>query len=164
MRGIPPIYHDLLAELARRGWLPHISSFVQRDHRGNEVLDKVGELNEAMLHRYGNDPLVARALPIRVTLVHERTDYKLGKAAKHGAVALECQVEEGVHIDDRPDICDSFATRWKSEARVFRVQYHHPRPNDDCTHRNPGTCFRSGEDAVKCILTYNNVAALCGRR
>ena len=119
VRGIPPIYQQLLAELARRGWRLRVSSYVHNEKRGVEVNDKVEELNARMLQQFSNDPLVMRSLPIRVSLCYDRTNYQVGKAAKHGAAASEEQVQEGVHIDDRPDICDSFAARWRDEERVF---------------------------------------------
>ena len=137
---------------------------VYNPQRGAEVCAKVEELNAVMYERFGNDPLVARSLPIRVSLSFHRTDYQVGKPAKHAAAASQHGVSEGTHVDDAPDICDMFAVRWRDESHVFRVQYSRPRENDEHTHRNPRICFRNGEDAMKCILSYHNIAALCGRQ
>ncbi len=164
VRDIPPVYTPILAELARHGWRLHVISFVHGRDREGEVRAKIDKLNEVMQERFGNDPLVARSLPIGLSICYSKTDYQTGKPAQHIAAARRLGVFEGVHIDDSPEICDAFATLWRDEARIFRVQYRRPRAGDAGTHRDQRIVFQSGEQALKAILAYRNIRELCAQR
>ena len=117
-----------------------------------------------MFERHGGDPLVSRSLPITLSICYHKTDYQQGKQAQHIATARRHGVFEGVHIDDSPEICDAFATLWRDEARIFRVQYRRPRAGDSSTHRDQRIVFQSGEQALKAILAYRNISELCAQR
>ena len=123
---------------------------------------KVEELNYRLTREFGSDPLVNRGLPIKLKITETKNHYLTGKAAVHSRLSREYQVREGIHVDDSPVICDAFAARWGTEARVFRIQYRDVR-YDRTPHRNPTACYRSGEAALRRILQHPNIDALCAR-